>query len=479
MYQEHFGLREPPFRITPRAEIFFAGGKRGATLEALLYAVTHDEGMVKVSGETGSGKTMLCQALIHWLPEGFTAVHPAGPPLSREELLFTIADELGLPVTGNRVGRLVRALQERLGELQDEDRHVVLLLDEAHTIPDDALEQLRQLSNLEANRRKLLRIVLFGQPELDLRLMQSDMRQFRERITHNFALEPLGRDDVAAYLAFRMRAAGHQGASPFSAAAVQLIARHSAGLTRRIDVLADKALQAAYAAGSRQIDLREAKAAVRDAQFPPIQGAKALRPAWIGLAAAGIVAGAAALHFTGLAFRSTPAADRLTEEAPAMSLAAVAPAAAEPLVAPEPQNVRPAPEPPPDTTAVRQPEMTAPVAPPPAGADESGFGPLTRALLADSAAWLREAPGKRHFIQLTQADAAQADAIETFLTTHAARLDQQHPLRAYRSALSGRDRLGIIYGDFATPAQAAAALARLPADLRAAGPYVRTVDKLR
>ncbi len=514
MYQEHFGLREPPFRITPRAEIFFAGGKRGDTLEALLYAVTHDEGMVKVSGETGSGKTMLCQALIHWLPDGFTPVHLPSPPLSREELLHGIADELGLPIAGNRVGRLVRALQERLGELQAEDRHVVLLLDEAHTIPDEALEQLRQLSNLEANRRKLLRIVIFGQPELDLRLMQTDMRQFRERITHNFALEPLSEEDVAANLAFRMRAAGHQGASPFSATASQLIARHSAGLIRRVDVLADKALHAAYAAGSQQIEQNNAKTAVREANFPPIQGAGYPVPKWVGLTATGlaltgIVAGMATMYFANSSQHAlSPMAQSPTETvaaafAAAASTTPTAPEDDEATTPPEPEKAgEKTPEKPEVPEAPGMPLAAAPASIVPAPADASPtagqseaptgtptatqpdaqparFGPLTSTLLASSAGWLREAPGTRHFIQLTQVNAAQSEAIENFLTTHTKRLDPAHPVRVYLSALSGRERLGVIYGDFATANEAAEALNRLPADLRALGPYVRTVSKLR
>lgn len=503
MYQEHFGLREPPFRITPRAEIFFAGGKRGDTLEALIYAVTHDEGMVKVSGETGSGKTMLCQALIHWLPDGFTPVHLSSPPLSREELLHGIADELGLPVAGNRVGRLIRALQERLGELQAEDQHVVLLLDEAHTIPDEALEQLRQLSNLEANRRKLLRIVIFGQPELDRRLMQTDMRQFRERITHNFALEPLSSEDVAAYLAFRMRAAGHQGASPFSATAAQLIARHSAGLIRRIDVLADKALHAAYTAGNHQIEQHHAKTAVREANFPPIQGAGYPAPRWlgltaIGLALSGIVAGMATMYFANSprpaqhaiapmvqsseeSIASALAAARsATPAAPAEDDAATPPETADGATPETPEVAEIAPATAPASTAA--PDTAQPGTRTGAQADDAQtarFGPLTSGLLADSADWLREAPGTRHFIQLTQVSAAQSEAVESFLATHMKRLDPAHPVRAYLSALSGRERLGIIYGDFATANEAGEALNQLPADLRALGPYVRTVSKLR
>ncbi len=474
-YLEHFALREPPFRITPRAEIFFAGGNRAATLEALTYAVTHDESMVKVSGEVGSGKTMLCRALAGRLPAGFAAVHLTSPALSRDELLLAIADELGLSLANGRTGRLMRALQERLREMQAGGQRSVLLLDEAHAMPDEALEQLRLLSNLEADRHKLLRIVLFGQPELDLRLMQSEMRQIRERITHNFALDPLQRDEVAAYLAFRMRAAGHPGPSPFTATAVQAIARNSAGLVRRIDILADKALQAACAAGCRQVDRREARAAIRDARFRPIAGTGTQKPAWIGLAAGALLAGLGALHFAGppkagQVAHAAPTPERPPPQRAAASL--VPPPAAVAAMAAHVPDHRPAAAVPPRHDPTDAAEAR------PVSAQDPRIGPLTAALLTASAAWLDEAPDQRHFIQLLQTEAGNAGALESFLATHATRLDR-HPLRAYRSSLSGRDRIGIIYGDFATAEQAATALARLPDDLRATGPYIRTAGKLR
>ncbi|MBN8498938.1 MAG: AAA family ATPase, partial [Candidatus Accumulibacter sp.] len=169
MYLEHFGLREPPFRITPHTEFFFAGANRGATLEALIYAITHDEGIVKVSGEVGSGKTMLCRMLLEKLPENVETVYLANPMLSRDEILFAIADELHIPLPDERSHLLLRALQERLLSIYATGRQVVALIDEAHAMPPEALEEIRLLSNLESNHHKLLQIVLFGQPELDLR----------------------------------------------------------------------------------------------------------------------------------------------------------------------------------------------------------------------------------------------------------------------------------------------------------------------
>jgi MSHA biogenesis protein MshM len=267
MYLEHFGLNEAPFRITPHTDFFFAGANRGATLEALLYAITHDEGIVKVSGEVGSGKTMLCRVLMERLPPHVETIHLANPSLSRDEILLTLADELQVNLATNRVSAVMRALQEHLIDLYGQGRQVVVLIDEAHAMPAETLEEIRLLSNLESNRHKLLQIVLFGQPELNEVLGRTEMRQLKERITHNFTLEPLVRGDVAEYIEFRMRAAGYKGPSVFSPAALKLIAGASLGLTRRINILCDKALLAAFAANTHQITPTHIRAAIRDAEF--------------------------------------------------------------------------------------------------------------------------------------------------------------------------------------------------------------------
>ena len=244
LYLEHFGLSEPPFRITPHTDFFFDGADRGATLEALIYAVLHDEGIVKVSGEVGSGKTMLSRVLMERLPGHVDTIYLATPSLAADEILHAIADDLQLKLSERRTVAL-RELQEHLIRLYGEGRRVVVLIDEAHVMPDDTLEQVRLLSNLESNRHKLLQIVLFGQPELDATLAKASLRQLRDRITHAFRMRPLLQPEVAKYLDFRMRAAGYRGPEVFTARAASMLARASGGLTRRINILADKALLAA------------------------------------------------------------------------------------------------------------------------------------------------------------------------------------------------------------------------------------------
>lgn len=283
MYLDHFGLSEPPFRITPNTDFFFSGARRGATLEALIYAIVHEEGIVRVSGEVGSGKTMLCRVLMERLPAEVDTLYIANPTLSPEALLHTIAEELGCaPET--RSDARIRPIQEALIARHGAGRRVVALVDEAHAMPKASLEQIRLLSNLETGRHKLLQIVLMGQPELNDLLDQTDMRQLKDRITHHFRLDPMKPGETAEYLRFRMRAAGYRGPWVFSQAAMRRIAAASGGLTRRINILADKALLAAYASGEHLVGRRQVEAAIRDADYA--------RPSnWRGWLAAAAIAG--------------------------------------------------------------------------------------------------------------------------------------------------------------------------------------------
>ena len=191
MYLEHFGLDEAPFRITPHTDFFFDGADRGTTLEGLLYAIQYDEGIVKVSGEVGSGKTMLCRVLMERLPQNVETIYLANPSLTRDEILRAIAEDLKLETTGDSARVLMRELQDHLIASHASGRRVVILIDEAHAMPEDSLEQVRLLSNLETSRHKLLQIVLFGQPELDQMLAATSLRQLRDRITHSFRMRPL------------------------------------------------------------------------------------------------------------------------------------------------------------------------------------------------------------------------------------------------------------------------------------------------
>ena len=291
LYLEHFGLSETPFRITPHTDFFFDGADRGATLEALIYAVLHDEGIVKVSGEVGSGKTMLCRVLMERLPNEVETIYLATPSLAKDEIIHAIGDDLKLAFSQERRTVALRELQEHLIDLYGKGRRVVILIDEAHVMPEDTLEQVRLLSNLESNRHKLLQIVLFGQPELDATLAKTELRQLRDRITHSFRMRPLSAAEAASYISFRMRAAGYRGPEVFLPGATALIARASHGLTRRINILSDKSLLAAYTENGHAVTERQVRAAIADSEFAATTPRRLPRAAVA--AAAALIAGVA------------------------------------------------------------------------------------------------------------------------------------------------------------------------------------------
>ncbi|HUQ24052.1 MAG TPA: AAA family ATPase [Burkholderiales bacterium] len=294
LYLDHFGLSETPFRITPHTDFFFDGADRGATLEALIYAVLHDEGIVKVSGEVGSGKTMLCRVLMERLPKEVETIYLATPSLAKDEIIHAIGDDLKLAFSQERRTVALRELQEHLISLYGAGRRVVILIDEAHVMPEDTLEQVRLLSNLESNRHKLLQIVLFGQPELDATLAKNELRQLRDRVTHSFRMRPLSPAEVAKYISFRMRAAGYRGPDVFLPGATAMIARASHGLTRRINILADKSLLAAFTENSHAVTERQVRAAIADSEFATVKAPRVPRAvAWAaGALVAGVVIGA-------------------------------------------------------------------------------------------------------------------------------------------------------------------------------------------
>ncbi len=270
MYLEHFGLNEPPFKVTPITDFFFSGANRGEILDALVYAITDGEGIVKISGEVGSGKTMLCRMLLDKLPTSIKAIYLANPSLSRDELLYAIADRLGLDLEGQRVNVILQNLQNDLEAKYARGERCVVLVDEAHAMPIETLEELRLLYNLQVGKHKLLQIVLFGQPEMDEKLAQSNMRQLKDRIVHHFTILPLSQKIIHAYLMFRMRAAGYKGPDIFSPAAEKLIGKASQGLMRRVNILADKSLLAAFVENTHSIEVRHVHAAIRDSEMTPM-----------------------------------------------------------------------------------------------------------------------------------------------------------------------------------------------------------------
>ncbi|CAN5445304.1 hypothetical protein BH11PSE11_BH11PSE11_30810 [soil metagenome] len=291
MYLSHFGLNQSPFGITPNPVFFYSGSKRGDILEALIYAVTHGEGIVKVTGEVGSGKTMLCRMLESMMPANVEVIYLVNPTLSREEVVFAIAGELEIVTTGKRPDEVIRLLQNDLIAKHVAGKQVVLLVEEAQAMPLDTLEEIRLFSNLETAHHKLLQIVLFGQPELDENLNLPRMRQLKERITHSFKVPPMTVDVIPEFLMFRMRAAGYHGPDVFSKGAIKLLAGVSEGIVRRINILADKALLAAFADNTHSIEQKHMKAAIDDSEFAFASRSrpKPNRNLFIGLAITAVV----------------------------------------------------------------------------------------------------------------------------------------------------------------------------------------------
>jgi len=267
MYLDHFGLNEPPFKITPVTDFFFPGANRAEILDALLYAITESEGIIKVTGEVGSGKTMLCRMLLERSPQKVEAVYLANPSLSREEMLYAIADGLKLNLEGQRVNIILQTLQNHLELKLSEGKRVVILVDEAHAMPLETMEELRLLYNLQVGNNKLLHIVLFGQPELNDKLSQPNMRQLKDRIVHHFSMLPLSQGIIESYLLFRMRTAGYRGPTPFSIPAASLIGKASQGLMRRVNILADKSMLAAFIENTHSVEIRHVQAAIQDSEL--------------------------------------------------------------------------------------------------------------------------------------------------------------------------------------------------------------------
>ncbi len=297
LYLDHFGLTTDPFRITPDTGFFFTGGQRGDILEGLIVASLHDEGIVSVVGEIGMGKTMLSRMLLERLrPLASDTVYLANPVFDRDEILGAIANDLmPEPPQGNRA-HMLAGLESVLIERYAQGRRVVVVIDEAHSMPATTLEEIRLLSNLETTQHKLLKIVLFGQPELDELLAAPQLRQVKDRISHRFELQPLNAQEVSAYLMFRLHKAGWKGGELFDAAALGLLVQASEGRTRKLNMLADKSLLAAYAEGVQQVGLDQVRRAASDSLPKAGRGSGfAGRAAWGGGAAWRWAAGALGL----------------------------------------------------------------------------------------------------------------------------------------------------------------------------------------
>ncbi|MEX5744762.1 ExeA family protein [Massilia sp. X63] len=265
MYAAHFGLRELPFGITPDTSFFFGSARSQEALNTLLVAARSGEGFIKITGEVGTGKTLLCRKFMATLGEGFVTAYIPNPYLEPRTLMLALADELEIALDRDvDQHRLLKAINLRLLELAAQDLRVVLCLDEAQAIPVESLEALRLLTNLETEKRKLLQIVLFGQPELNRKLELESIRQLAQRITFHYHLGALSRDDLDYYVAHRLRVAGFTGARLFTRSAIRGLYQASGGVPRLVNIMAHKAMMLSYGQGRQQVAGSHVATAARD-----------------------------------------------------------------------------------------------------------------------------------------------------------------------------------------------------------------------
>lgn len=267
LYLAHFGLKEAPFGITPDTEFIYSTRSHQEGLNTLLIALRSGEGFIKITGEVGTGKTLLCRRVLKSLADDCVTAYLPNPALTPETLLRSIADELQLKLSdANDSYELLKALNEALLDTARQEKPLVIFLDESQAIPIESLETLRLLSNLETEKRKLVQIVLFGQPELDRHLSDPSIRQLRQRIAFSFCLSGMGRDELRQYLSHRLRKAGLHGGEVFADDAITAIFRASRGTPRLINILANKCLLAVFGEGGQLVRGKHVRAAARDTE---------------------------------------------------------------------------------------------------------------------------------------------------------------------------------------------------------------------
>ncbi len=264
VYLEFYGLRLSPFDITPNPRFLFHSAKHREAFNHLLYGIRERKGFVQLTGEVGAGKTTLCRALLEHLDGHYSTALILNPVLNADELMKAIATEYGLDVKGRDRLETVAAISDFLLKQTLAGKETVLIVDEAQNLTEDLLEQVRLISNIETDDRKLLQIVLLGQPELRERLNSHRLRQLRQRITVRYHLASLTRREVGQYIQHRLALAGARGFPAFTAPAVWRVFRYSRGIPRLVNAVCDKALLAGYVERSERINYRMVGRAIRE-----------------------------------------------------------------------------------------------------------------------------------------------------------------------------------------------------------------------
>lgn len=265
MYLEHFGLNEHPFSITPDTSFFFSTSRYQEALNTLLVAARMGEGFIKITGEVGTGKTLLCRKFMVSLGDEFKIAYIPNPNLEPQALLMALAEELGIavnPTSGQH--HLIKAVNLALLDFASHGKRVLVCLDEAQAMPLETMEALRLLTNLETEKKKLLQVVIFGQPELDVKLSHESIRQLKQRITFDYHLDALTRDELHYYLNHRLAVAGYKGGRLFSERALKVMRNKTQGVPRLVNVLAHKSLMVVYGSGRKMVEAADVVVASDD-----------------------------------------------------------------------------------------------------------------------------------------------------------------------------------------------------------------------
>lgn len=276
MYTEHFGLSELPFALTPNTHFYLNLPTHHEALNLVLVALSGGDSFVKIVGEVGTGKTLLCRKLLNALDDGeYVTAYIPNPHLTPSELRVSFAHEIGVELSGLKKFELLNAINLRLIELAQQNKKVVLMVDEAQAMPEETIEALRLLTNLETESAKLFQVVLFGQPELDELLRRDSLRQLLQRITFSYQIKPLDHEAVHHYIEQRIQRAGYNGVSLFKRDAANKIAKASRGIPRLVNILSHKSLMAAYGKGDSAVNSRHVLSAVEDTEGVHLQAKSA------------------------------------------------------------------------------------------------------------------------------------------------------------------------------------------------------------
>jgi len=267
MYLEFFGMRELPFTLTPNTEFFIDLDGHHQALEVIQLALSSGEGFIKITGEVGTGKTLLCRRLLNTLGDEFVTAYIPNPFLTPDGLMLALAEELDLPVSPEK-GRhhILGQINTKLMDIRKAGKQVVFLLDEAQAMPEESIEALRLLTNLETESEKLLQVVLFGQPELNDLLNRDSLRQLKQRITFSYVLPVLNQEEVTSYINHRLSRSGFAGVNLFNNKAIEDLFKASAGIPRLINILCHKALLVAYGRGDTKVTQLHVARAIEDTE---------------------------------------------------------------------------------------------------------------------------------------------------------------------------------------------------------------------